>query len=777
MPSSILSTAFPAFSFAAPGEGATRRRVSLNGAWERRLGDELYDVVEVPSSHPPLGAYTMRRKFLLPAPSPGGRTFLRFESIHYYGRPSVNGAALGEMGPYVPYEFEITSRAREGENEVEVALTDAGPGREEIVHCLSPGWEASGGIVREVYVEFRPAAFIDNTAFAYTLAEGYGKASCRARLMLSSAAAGPAQAEVVLMHGNTEVGHAAKQVDLAAGASETELAFEVDNPLLWSPEVPNLYRLVARLKTQAGEDEWRCRTGFRDVRIEGRNFLLNGKRLVLAGVCRHDLWKDQGFTLTRDQMAQDMRMIKTMGANFVRLVHYPHHRHVIELAEELGLLVTEEPGHWNVEFKDMPRARIDVSLAIMERTIRRDWNSPAVFAWLLGNECAVTPDYLREGKALCNRLDPIRRPVSFAHIYGNSKQIFDEGGTDFYTAHMYDFDDRKFRKAAETFGDAKPLVHTEWGWETPSHDQIVYERSFDRMLDMVEQEKLAGHSFWSWQDVREYSRKGWPIQNGILMSGVVDEAREPRERLYVELARLFQRRRHEPVPVPDRPETAPLRFHTWSPRSRLQTVDLQPLADSDAAAKAWAELEARMAKYWAGTARGQWERTGAKFELWKGGEIEVEGVAFHCPVHEGRVRPLLVTPEAPELTIPLGLACTQLHILGNVTLPDGYPSNGRPGETVATYTLSYGAAKPRQFPLRNGIEVARANMIHRATRLDPIAAAAPRALTFMKDVVRERYQVLLFSVPVAGGKADRLHVRLNSGAEPLALFAITAERA
>ena len=179
------------------------------------------------------------------------------------------------------------------------------------------------------------------------------------------------------------------------------------------------------------------------------------------------MWKDQGFTLTREQMAQDMRMIKTMGANFVRLAHYPHHRHILELADELGLFVTEEPGHWNVEFKDMPRARIDVSLAIMERTIRRDWNSPSVFAWLLGNECAVTAEYLREGKALCNQLDPIQRLVSFAHIYGNSKQIFDDGEMDFYTRHMYDFDEDKFKKAAESFGDGKPLVHTEWGWETP----------------------------------------------------------------------------------------------------------------------------------------------------------------------------------------------------------------------------------------------------------------------------------------------------------------------
>src|SRR5207249_3836482 len=237
-----------------------------------------------------------------------------------------------------------------------------------------------------------------------------------------------------------------------------------------------------------------------DMRTRGRAFELNGIRTVLQGVCRHDMWKDQGFTLTYDQMRQDMQMIKMMGANFARLVHYPHHRRIVELADELGLLVTEEPGHWNVDFHKMSRGRIDVSLQVLERAIRRDWNSPSVFAWLAGNECTVTVDYLRETKALCNRLDPVARPVSFAHIYNDSKNTFDAGGLDFYTRHMYNFDDKKFDQAPEDFGPSKPLVHTEWGWEDPHAGQTVYERSFDRLMNVVESGKVSGYSFWSWQD-------------------------------------------------------------------------------------------------------------------------------------------------------------------------------------------------------------------------------------------------------------------------------------
>ena len=555
------------------------------------------------------------------------------------------------------------------------------------------------------------------------------------------------------------------------------MTLDVDAPLLWSPARPNLYTLQVQLQSSAGQDFYTCRTGFRDMRARGRAFELNGIRTVLQGVCRHDMWKDQGFTLTYDQMRQDMQMIKMMGANFVRLVHYPHDRRIVELADELGLLVTEEPGHWNVDFNKMPRRRIDASLTVLERTIRRDWNSPSVFAWLLGNECTVTVDYLREAKSLCNRLDPIGRLVSFANIYNEPKKTYDAAGLDFYSRHQYGFDEKKFEKAVAEFGADKPLVHTEWGWEDPRAGQVTYERDFDRLMDQMEEGNVAGHSFWSWQDVRQYTRVDWPTHNGILLSGVVEESRAPRERLYMELSRLFLMRRREATPAGTHPERVALRVPPWAPTARFRSVDLQTLAASDRAKNAWADLESRMAKYWDASwiTTGQWKRTGGKLEFWKNAEVEVGGATFRCPLVDGRVRPLVMTPDSPEITVPIGLNCTHLHILGHVTMPSGYPLTGKGGETAAVYTVHYDSGEKQEIAIRHGIEIARANMIHEATRVDPIASSAPRALVFNKDVVREQYQVLLFSLPLRGGPVRSLQIQLNRGEEPLVMFAINAE--
>src|SRR5271157_563420 len=386
----------------APSESTAgkRSRVDLNGQWERRVDGELYDLVPVPSSLRPSGYYQLRREFLLPELSAHQRAMLHFDAITYFGRVAVNGAELGTMGPYVPYEFDFTHQVRKGSNAVEVAISDlipdpSGAGKDELALGVNPGWEAYGGIIRDVYAEVRPATFIDNVRFGYKLSPDYTKATCQVEVMLSSETETAAQVEVVLLRAGQEVARQEKMGSVSSGSSAVELGFDLPAPVLWSPDEPNLYELRASLRSDHGMDRWSCRTGIREVVTRGPDFLLNGRRLVLKGVCRHDMWKEQGFTLTRQQMEQDMRMIKALGANFVRQVHYPHHRFVVELADELGLLVSEEPGYWNMDFSTMPHTMIELGYRIMERTIRRDWNTPSVFAWLLSNECTLTVDSLR----------------------------------------------------------------------------------------------------------------------------------------------------------------------------------------------------------------------------------------------------------------------------------------------------------------------------------------------------------------------------------------------
>src|SRR5208282_1810472 len=235
-----------------------------------------------------------------------------------------------------------------------------------------------------------------------------------------------------------------------------------------------------------------------------------------------------------------------------------------------------------------------------ERVIRRDWNSPSVFAWLLSNECTLTAETLREGKEICNRLDPIGRLVSVANSMSKekAKPIFEQSGMDFFDQHPYTFDVDDFDKEAAFDGPSRPLTFTEWGGKAIGQSQIVMQNSVDRLLDLIETHRLAGHVFWSWQDMRQYSRIDAEMRDGVLESGVVTEAREPRDVVYLELARLFQRRHHDEEKPDTEPEIVPLRWTPWSRNNAFAAVDLQPLVEGPEGDRAWGSLRTHMEHYW-----------------------------------------------------------------------------------------------------------------------------------------------------------------------------------
>jgi hypothetical protein len=768
---------------------ASRRRVDLGGRWSRFVNGERWDDITVPSSLRPSGSYTLKKKVLLPSPAANERSFFCLEGLTYYGKIAINGSLAGEVGAYAPHEIEITKFVRDGENEIDVTIFDLvpgpnGEGKDDLALGVNPGWEAYGGIIRDIAIEFRPQTFIDNIRLSYELSPDFSQASCKLTVELNSTGDTTGEVVVSLLHGTTDVARATSKT--SPGTSSFDVAFAVNNPLLWSPEAPHLYTLSATSRANSVSDTFACRTGFRQLILKDREFVWNRKPLVLHGVCRHDMWLDQGFTLTRAQMREDMLAIKKMGANFVRLVHYPHHRHIVELADELGLLVTEEPGYWQVEFPTMPRSEIEAGLRILEATIRRDWNSPAVFGWFLGNESRLTVDYLREGKALCNRLDPLKRPVSFANStqMDKAKKQFEDADLDFFSQHLYDFEENKFETTADYYGSSKPLVIDEWGWEDAGHGEIFWDRNFDHLLDAIQEGKIAGHSFWSWNDVRQYARIDWPTQGGVLASGVVTESREPNAELYMRLSRLFQNQREFPEsarmghdnPFDEAPVVMPLRIPVSGQRDPAQAVDMQAVVDSTTGAAAWRSLEAAMASFWPKTrlSRNQWERTGRRLRFWRTPEVELAGLPFRFALHDGFVRPFVVTAETPEAAIPIGKDCAAIYLLGSVTLPSGYPLEGKLGEIAGTVELQYKDGRNESIPLRNGYEVAASNLVHEATRIEPLALSAPQALTFEKDPAREHYQALLVACP-AHGYITEVRCRWKSG-PPLIVFGITTQK-
>ena len=141
------------------------------------------------------------------------------------------------MDPYVPYEFEFTNLTREGENEIEVAIADLasfanGEGKAQIEFGIHPGFEAYGGIIRDVWVEVRPAAFVENVRLAYELRDDFRACAVRPRVTIPSGEDTMAHVEAVLYRNGAEVARHGVEKRVGAGRTDVELSFDFEGVAL-----------------------------------------------------------------------------------------------------------------------------------------------------------------------------------------------------------------------------------------------------------------------------------------------------------------------------------------------------------------------------------------------------------------------------------------------------------------------------------------------------------------------------------------------------------------
>ncbi|MFD8926428.1 glycoside hydrolase family 2 TIM barrel-domain containing protein [Streptomyces mirabilis] len=172
---------------------------------------------------------------------------------------------------------------------------------------------------------------------------------------------------------------------------EARLTTVVAGVRTWTAETPELYDLTVRLHRADGSvaDTSHHRVGFREVEIRGRDLLVNGERVYIRGVNRHDFHPLTGRTVSYDDMRADLVTLKRFGFNAIRAAHYPNDPTLLDLADELGFYVVDEANieaHDHAhEIADDPRY-LGAFVDRVSRMVLRDKNHPSVIIWSLGNE-------------------------------------------------------------------------------------------------------------------------------------------------------------------------------------------------------------------------------------------------------------------------------------------------------------------------------------------------------------------------------------------------------
>lgn len=438
---------------AAFGADAQRHDQLLNDNWQFRFGHQVEKStvarVDLPHTWNAQDALSGRtdykrglghyeRRLFVPADWKGQRLYLRFEGANSIADLFVNGRHAGQhRGGYGAFVFEITDFVNYGKaNTLRVSVNNA-----ETLELmpLVGDFNFYGGLYRDVHlVRTGPTciSLLDHGSSGIRLVQdsvSKDYAAIRALVALSNGSDTATQAEVLLrlLDGDREVAAQRLTLTLPPDSSvEGSLPVSLRRPHLWDGRRdPFRYRAEVSLWRNGHEvDRVEQPLGLRYYHIDPeRGFFLNGRHLPLRGVCRHQDRSEVGNALRREHHDEDAAIMAEMGANAVRLAHYPQAEYFYDLMDRYGFIVWAEipfvgPGGYSDEgFVNLLAFRQNGREQLVE-LIRQHYNHPSIVVWGLFNELSMRGDspvpYIEELNDLAHHEDPTRPTVAASNTDG-----------------------------------------------------------------------------------------------------------------------------------------------------------------------------------------------------------------------------------------------------------------------------------------------------------------------------------------------------------------------
>jgi len=422
---------------AAHRNGPAQRVFSLDGGWlfggkvdADAQGPEPDDVAFSPINLPHCvvslswqnwdattweSVWHYRRRFSTPEEFGNRRVFLRFDGVMVTTHASMNGATLpSHKGGYLPFTYELTSLLKQNGNVLDLIVDSRfqnvpPEGSPRGTHAVD--YYLPGGVIRGASLYAVPQVFIgDVFAKPVDVLESTRHIEIACSIDAAVAPTRPFHLEVMLADGSRVVSRVRKSVALTR-TGRTDVALTLSNlggVKLWDVDAPHLYSLVTTLFLDGKPiHDFRTRIGFRDAKFTVDGFFLNGRRLRLFGLDRHEIYPYTGYAMPARVMRRDAEIIrKEFNCNIVRCSHYPQSEAFLEACDELGLMVWEETPGWqyigDAAFQDLVVENVG-------DMIRRDRNHASIVIWgVRVNESGNNQPLYRRTTALAKQLDDSR---------------------------------------------------------------------------------------------------------------------------------------------------------------------------------------------------------------------------------------------------------------------------------------------------------------------------------------------------------------------------------
>lgn len=337
----------------------------------------------------------------------GKEVSLVFDGAMADAKVYLNGQLLAQHGDgYTPFEVRLTDRLDEGPNLVSV-IVDGSENPDIPPFGGQIDYLTYAGIYRDVWLKVTPKIAIDRLKVeTFDVLEPAASASVQVYIRNPQDLVVEGRLVARLIGPN---GQDLAQAETTAAEGGAILRFDgLRNLRRWTLAAPALYRVEVTLTTDQGGDRMEVTFGFRTAEFTPDGFFLNGKRVKLRGLNRHQSFPYMGYALGKRAQERDAEILKNqLACNIVRSSHYPPSPHFLDHCDRIGLLViTELPGWQHIGGAAWKKA----SLANVKTMIRRDWNHPSIVMWGVRiNESADDHNFYAETNRLSRSLDPSRQ--------------------------------------------------------------------------------------------------------------------------------------------------------------------------------------------------------------------------------------------------------------------------------------------------------------------------------------------------------------------------------
>jgi len=529
--------------------------------------DPLAAIPSIDHDDNPVGSY--KREFELPSWD-DKEVFIHFAGVKSAFYLWINSEKVGySQGSMTPAEFNITPYIRTGKNSVSVEVYKYSDGS----YLEDQDMWRLAGIFRDVFLIGKPKVDIRDHYLYCDLDDQYEDAVLKVKAKITnyySSDINGYSLTIGLMDKNgIYVGEkvlASKEVIVAAKQESTiELEHEIINPLKWSAEIPNLYKVILTL-LDANQEVVEIRAtnfGFRKVEIKDAQLLVNGQPIMIRGVNRHEFGPKDGHSISFEMMENDIKLMKAFNINSVRTSHYPNATTFYDLCDQYGIYVMDEADLETHALREsIPGSDpkwTSPCVDRIERMVERDKNHPSIIMWSLGNEAGDGDNFKIMKKAVL-KIDKTRpvvyegdRTIAYSDIFaqmyappdrveavGRGEKVISHGDPNYKEKEIY--------VTKEDYGD-KPYLLVEY-----AHIVGNSLGNFQKYMDAFEKyPRNIGGYIWDFADqsilrITEAGEDFWtyggdfgdePNDGNFCGNGVFTADRLPRPAAY-EVKKVYQ---------------------------------------------------------------------------------------------------------------------------------------------------------------------------------------------------------------------------------------------